>query len=272
MQRFASILAVLILLAGCAGAGTTAPVPAASPAAVTTAAPAASPTTAARTPAPSASPTVVSARLTFDGRQCVYTGPTVITAPAVLRLEYAPTPAQEQSSVFWTPARSDTTQADVDRVSADPSYGIYQGNAPEWALTDHMEGFVGSDTQDVSLQVWHPDTGGTYDEYVINCWTNVETASERNFGPGAILQLVDRRPPAPSRQGGRPLGAGGLVTTLPPMEGTLGTPLPLIVWRLRRIDPSRHTGRIVRVAHPEGLLVTRPSSPRREDPTHCEAP
>ena len=199
MRRIASILAVLILLAGCAGAGTTAPVPPARPAAVTTAAPAASPTTAspaaspgtaARTPAPSASPTVVSARLTFDGKQCVYTGPTVITSPAVLRLEYAPTPAQEKSSVFWTPARSDTTQADVDRVDADPSYGIYKGKAPAWALTDSMAGFVGSDTQDVSLMVIHSRSSATYDKYVINCWTNVGTASEKVFGPGAILQLV----------------------------------------------------------------------------------
>jgi hypothetical protein len=191
MRRIASILAVLILLAGCAGAGTTAPVPAASPAAVTTAAPVASPATAARTPAPSASPTVVSARLTFDGKQCVYTGPTVITSPAVLRLEYAPTPAQEKSNVFWTPARSDTTQADVDRVNADPSFGIYTGKAPEWALTDSMAGFVGSDTQDVSLMVIHSRSSDTYDKYVINCWTNVGTASEKVFGPGAILQLVE---------------------------------------------------------------------------------
>ena len=201
MRRCASILAVLVLLAGCAGAGagTTAPVPAASPVAFTTAAPAASPTTvapaaspttAARTLAPSASPTMVSARLTFDGKQCIYTGPTVITSPVVLRLEYAPTPEQEQSSVFWTPARSDTTQADVDRVNADPSYGIHTGKAPEWGLADYMGGFTGSDTQDVSLHILH-FLNGTYDKYVINCWTNVDTASEKIFGPGAMLQLVE---------------------------------------------------------------------------------
>jgi hypothetical protein len=191
MRRIASILAVLILLAGCAGAGTTAPGASASPAAVTTAAPVASPAIAVRTPAPSASPTVVSARLTFDGKQCVYTGPTVITSPAVLRLEYAPTPAQEKSSVFWTPARSDTTQADVDRVNADPSYGIYTGKAPEWGLADYMGGFVGSDTQEVSLHILHFGSSGTYDKYVINCWTNVGTASEKVLGPGTILQLVE---------------------------------------------------------------------------------
>jgi hypothetical protein len=191
MRRFALILAVLIPLAGCASAGTTAPVPAASPAAAATAAPAASPTPAAGTAAPSASPTKVSARLTFDGKQCVYTGPTVITSPAVLRLEYAPTPAQEQSSVFWTPARSDTTQADIDRVNADPSFGIYTGKAPAWALTDSMAGFVGSDTQDVSLMIIHSRAGDTYDKYVVNCWTDVGTASEKVFGPGAVLQLVE---------------------------------------------------------------------------------
>jgi hypothetical protein len=70
----------------------------------------------------SPAPTPVSARVTFDGVTCTYTGPTVIPFPATLKVEFAPTP-DEASSWFGIVAIDPTaTTADLDDPSA-PAVG-----------------------------------------------------------------------------------------------------------------------------------------------------
>lgn len=190
MRRLASILAVLILLAGCAGSTATTS-PAASEAASPMAtAPVASATPAAKTAVPSASPTGVSARVTFDGTSCVYTGPTVIPSPATLMLEYAPTPDQQGSAVVWYAIESETTQADIDAVSADPAYST-TGLVPGFMLQSSFGPLFGTGSADVPLQVYRKATGETYDKYMIRCMINQGSADERFLGPGATLQLVE---------------------------------------------------------------------------------
>lgn len=190
-RRVVTFLGALSLIAGCAGATGTPPV------ASTTPGPSVSLTPSATTPSqtavpmqsPSPSPTAVSARVTFDGSTCVYSGPTVIPSPAVLTIEYAPTPAQEGSSVFIGAIRHGTTQADVDRAEAERK-GVDMGNDPEWVDGSTFMNQVGSGSQRYGLQVLRNPDGlvGIYDEYIVSCITSIPGIPAPG---GAILQLVE---------------------------------------------------------------------------------
>ena len=74
-------------------------------------------------PTPAPSVTEVSARVTFDGNECAYTGPTVIPFPASLTLEYAPTPDEEGSLVGVMAIRSGTTEAELNDPG-NPDIGV----------------------------------------------------------------------------------------------------------------------------------------------------
>jgi hypothetical protein len=100
VRHLAAFLGVLAMVAGCASSAGTAP------GASTTPGPAVKPVaasapTAKSIQAPSPSPMAIMARVTFDGRNCVYSGPRLIPSPAVLTIEYAPTPAQLAWGFEW---------------------------------------------------------------------------------------------------------------------------------------------------------------------------
>jgi len=90
-------------------------------------------TPAATRPSSGASaPTAVSARVTFDGSTCTYTGPTVIPFPATLKVEYAPTPAQDSSWIGILAIDPTATQADLE----DPSLPDVGAGVPWFAFVD----------------------------------------------------------------------------------------------------------------------------------------
>lgn len=189
MRRVISLFGVLVLVAGCAGGtsqGSTAPT---NPPAVTTA------PTVAPTPVPTTkpSPTAVSARLTFDGTTCGYTGPTVVTSPAVLNIEFAPT--DEGYALNFGMILSTTTRAEVEAVDADPSYGPAPGHkTPAWLLPDTWAAIMGSMTLPYEASVRQVGDK-TYDQVLITCVRNpwasdkpADTIEGRVTGP--IIKLV----------------------------------------------------------------------------------
>lgn len=197
MRRLATFLGALALVAGCASGAATTAGPSTTPSPVVTPATTASPV-AAPAQAPSPSPTAVNARVTFDGTNCVYSGPTVIPSPALLTIEYAPTPAQEGSRVFVVAIRSDTTRADIDSTERDPNAPNVGEGAPEWADADSYHAQLGSGSNQYYLQVLRDvngETGSTWDKYLVACLASYPGKP----APGqTILQLVETTAPSPA--------------------------------------------------------------------------
>lgn len=178
MRRPAALICALGLVVGCTGspgatAGTsTTPAPA-SPAgaAGTPGTPDATATTApapAQTPGPS--PLEASAKVTFDGKDCVYTGPKLLPSPTALTIQYAPTPAEEGSRVVVFAVRSTFTPADFARDQADPASGIGL-SVPDWVdVWSYMEK-VGSGSDVFTLQIERdpPDKTGVFDKWMVSC-------------------------------------------------------------------------------------------------------
>jgi hypothetical protein len=104
--------------------------------------------------------------VTFDGKNCVYSGPTVVPSPTVLTIDYTPTPAQEGSMVFTFALRSDATQKDL----ADPSLPAIGEGVPWFAIGSTFHGMEGTGTSSYTLQVWPADASGhVFDKYVVGC-------------------------------------------------------------------------------------------------------
>jgi len=185
--RTTLISAVVALAAACSGSGATA-MPPAFPSA---SAPAPSPSSTSPTPTPAASPTAVSARVTFDGKECAYTGPTVIPFPASLTIEYAPTPTEEGSSIGVTAIRSGTTEAELNDPGS-PDIGV--GTPSFVYLETHAFG-QGSGTfpyraADSGLNPMAEMTlnGKPYDTFMVLC---VPEIPGRPAGGFTILHVVE---------------------------------------------------------------------------------
>jgi hypothetical protein len=179
--------AVVALATACSGSGGT-PTPSAAPSA-TAPAPTSSTTPATPTPAPSL--TAVSARVTFDGKACAYTGPTVIPFPASLTVEYAPTPAEEGSFVGLMAIHSGTTGAELDDPG-NPDIGV--GTPSFVYLETHAFG-QGSSTfeyraVDSGLNPMAEMTlhGKPYDTFMVVC---VPEIPGRPAGGYTILHVVE---------------------------------------------------------------------------------
>jgi hypothetical protein len=199
MRRLLPPLAALVLLAGCTGG--TAPTGTLVPTAVPTSEP-----TAATTPPSTADPTcggsgceatspaAASARVTFDGETCVYTGPTVVPSPTVLTVEFAPT--DEGYAVSIVAIERGTTREEVDRVNADEGYGPAPGRkSPEWVLLSTWFAVMGTLVFPYDIAVMSPPDGKTFDQYAITCiadpWGSdkpVDTLEGRRTG--AIVKVV----------------------------------------------------------------------------------
>jgi diacylglycerol O-acyltransferase/trehalose O-mycolyltransferase len=205
--------------------------------------------TAAPTPKPPPSLTAVSARVTFDGKNCVYTGPTAIPAPAMLTIEYAPTAAMESSSVFVVAVRGDTTLADIDRTNADPN-AIVGSFVPEWADEGSFNAQQGSGSNRYPLQVLHDPGGktGTFDKYTVACLPGFPG---KPAGRTTILQLVDPTAtasallpsPSPRATIGQPADDGARIVqvdTVDPRTRDLTIESPSVgEARVRLLLPSR---------------------------------
>jgi hypothetical protein len=198
MRPFAAIFCALALVAGCTSSATPNPGGATTAAPPTTASPSSTKAPGApASPMPSASPVALKAKVTFDGKNCVYSGPTVIPSPATLTIEYAPTPALEGSQVFTAAIRSDTTAADVAREDADPSSGVALDKDPEWVDPYTFMSKVGSGSEQFLLQVLRNPDGrtGVFDKVIVSCLVTMPGKP----APGStILQLVESSAPAPS--------------------------------------------------------------------------
>lgn len=189
MRRCLSLLGALVIVAGCAG-GPSTPSKAPTDQPLVTAAPTVAPT-AEPTPEPTA--TVVSARMTFDGTTCAYTGPTVITSPAVLNVEFAPT--SEAYALNFGTILSTTTRAEVEAVDADPTYGPAPGHkTPTWLLAGTWGAIMGSMTVPYEAKIRQLGDK-TYDQVLITCLRNpwasdkpADTIEGRVTGP--IIKLV----------------------------------------------------------------------------------
>jgi hypothetical protein len=94
--------------------------------------------------AASPAPTAVSARVTFDGATCAYTGPTVMPFPATLKVEFAPTPAEASSWIGILAIDPTATTADLD----DPSAPAVGEGVPWFAYLDTHLFVQGSGTFD----------------------------------------------------------------------------------------------------------------------------
>lgn len=199
MRQLVIFLSVIALVAGCTNSAATTP----GAARVSSPGPTAIPSTAAPgqpaapNQAPAQSPTAVRAHVTFDGKTCVYSGPTVIPSPATLTIDFAPTPAQEGSSAFIGAIRHGTTQADIDRADAE-HLGVDMGHDPAWVDAWTFKNQVGSGSAQYDLKVLRNPDGltGIYDEYIVSCITSIPGLP----APGsAILQLVETTvPPSPT--------------------------------------------------------------------------
>ena len=187
MRRPIALLASILLAAGC---GTAAPAtPAASP--TPTAAPVATPSPSS-SPEPSSSHPALSVRVTFDGEDCVYSGPLVIPSPSLVTVTYAPTPTQEDSAVFLFPIEHGTAMADFEAVSNDPKYRSGPGGvAPPFILTEPgaWVSYLGTGVFDFEMRI-HTVNDIDYDAYSIVCHTKATTADEEQF-PGAIVTLSE---------------------------------------------------------------------------------
>lgn len=184
MRYLAALIAGVVVLAGC-GAGTpaatgtsTAGAMSLGPSAVT--APSAGPTATASTAA-------FSARVTFDGTRCVYEGPAVMTSPSSLALTYAPTPAQEGTSLMHMNVKADTTPAVIAKTVADPNAPKVGEGAPDWVLVDSWNNQLGSGTFTWDVQVWRVG-GVVYDRYYIAC---LPTFPGYPVGDYALIQLIE---------------------------------------------------------------------------------
>jgi hypothetical protein len=142
-------------------------------------------------PTPAPSLTAVSARVTFDGKACVYTGPTVIPFPASLTLEYAPTPAEEGSSVGVMAIRSGTTEAQLNDP-ANPDIGV---GTPSFVYLDTHAFAQGSGTfpyraVDSGMNPMAEMTlnGKPYDTFMVLC---APTIPGRPAGGFTLLHLVE---------------------------------------------------------------------------------
>jgi hypothetical protein len=170
MRTAATLAALIIVLAACAASPT--PPTVAPSSATPTAVAMVTPTTAAPTPSSSAKLTAVSARVTFDGQACAYTGPTVIPFPATLSIEFAPTAGVADSWVGVVAVRSGTTTAQVE----DPSNPPVGAAAPAFAYEDTHMFFTGAGNVDYRavpsggnpLAEPGPD-GKPYDTFAVMC-------------------------------------------------------------------------------------------------------
>jgi hypothetical protein len=134
--------------------------------------------------------------VTFDVTNCVYSGPTVVPSPAVLTIDYAPTPAQEGSMVFTFALRSDATQKDL----ADPSLPAIGEGVPWFALDFTFHGMEGSGTSSYTLQAWPADASGhVFDKYVVGC---LPSGAGSPVGAQTIIQLVGSGTPSPAPSAG----------------------------------------------------------------------
>jgi hypothetical protein len=189
MRSVATLLCVLALVAGCTSSAAT------MPGAPTKTAPTEPPATASPTPAPTPTPmpsaTAISARVTFDGSKCVYSGPTVIPFPATLTIDYAPTPAQEGSFVGIFALRSGTTAADLN----DPSNGDIGGSTPAFVYEDtHMftQGAGRTEYRSVPsggnpMAELGPD-GKPYDTYAVVC---IPALPGHPVGDTTLLRVIE---------------------------------------------------------------------------------
>jgi len=147
-------------------------------------------TAAAPAAAPTPTPAQVHARVTFDGTHCTYTGPTVIPSPAVLTIEYAPTPEMAADSVqFIAAMRHDVTEADIDRIDDDPSAPLVGDAAPEWAIDESMHAQQGPGTSSYDVHVWRTLTGQVFDQYIVSCVPSMPGRPIK--GEHAVLRLVE---------------------------------------------------------------------------------
>lgn len=146
---------------------------------------------ATASPAAMASPTAVSARVTFDGKRCEYTGPTVIPFPADLTLEFAPDSAVKDAWVGITAIKSHTTQAQLD----DPANPDVGAGTPSFVyLASHMFSGGAGKSEYRSVQTGlnplaDPTAvdGHPYDTYLVMCMPSMPG---RPAGGFTILHVV----------------------------------------------------------------------------------
>ena len=125
--------AIAIVAAGCTGSPVATPMPTAPSPAVTTA-------PVMPSPAAVSSPTAVSARVTFDGSTCDYTGPTVIPFPASMTIEFAPDSSLKDASVGIMAIKSGTTEAELN----DPANPDVGAGTPSFVYLDSHMFFQGA--------------------------------------------------------------------------------------------------------------------------------
>jgi len=191
-RALALLLGAAILAAGCAAgpATTTSATLAPTGGAAAASAVDVGPTPGATMTVPRATPAQVHARVTFDGTHCTYTGPTVIPSPAVLTIEYAPTPEMAADSVqFIAAMRHDVTEADIDRIDDDPSAPLVGDAAPEWAIDESMHAQQGPGTSSYDVHVWRTLTGQVFDQYIVSCVPSMPGRPIK--GEHAVLRLVE---------------------------------------------------------------------------------
>ena len=188
-------LAIALIAAACAG----------SPAATPTTTPTVPPpilTTVPATPseAAMASPTAVSARVTFDGSTCDYTGPTVIPFPADMTIEFAPDSSVKDAAIGIIAIKGGTTEAQLN----DPANPDVGAGTPAFAYLDsHMfsQGVGTGEYRAVpsgSNPMADPAAadGKPYDTYLVMC---LPTLPGRPAGGFTILHVVAARTsPIPS--------------------------------------------------------------------------
>ncbi len=155
------LTSTLLVVAGCGGGATNTPLLSPAPTATAAATGIANPTPA---------PARAAARVTFDGLTCAYAGPSVLTAPTVLTVTYAPTPAQEGSSQFIVRVRHGTTLAEIQELKKDPRYAAIGAGyeTPPVADGSSFHAQLGSGSVD-----WQLETsifgGLVFDTYLIGC-------------------------------------------------------------------------------------------------------
>lgn len=179
MRRLIAALASLVLLAACSGSASTPTAPPATTTSVPTA-PAsvtAAPPSATVAPTASASPVAATGIVTYDGKTCAYTGPTVLPVGAALRIQFAP--SVETYTLNWAPALHGTTLAELKkddgRAAVGPDYD--GGQMPAWAMASAAHTSFGSGTVPLTMSVY---TAGskTYDGLVIACAKSTPAKSD----------------------------------------------------------------------------------------------
>lgn len=178
MRRLIPVLASLVLLAACSGSAAT---PSAAPAA-TTAAMASAPTPTTPPPSATAGPTASSSPasatglVTYDGKTCSYTGPTVLAERTELHIQFAP--SAETYTLSWAPALHGTTLAELKKEDGKAAVGPdYGGQMPEWALGSESHSSFGSGTVTVTLTIY-PAGDQAYDGLVLACAKSTPAKSD----------------------------------------------------------------------------------------------